>query len=562
MEEGQSSDESEDSEGEAVSEGGGGRISRKSGGRIVGVGMDKKTEEFRLKRMKLIFRFIANYGFTEDQEFLKSKVSIPELTDGNEFSDSLLLIIAAYIQARETSSPSTRWDDVHFSPTVRIVLSIASRLAANPGTPPAPSASAFISLDVMFPDLIKVVPKMSLVIPRHLCPVPTPRWVIDAIPKKKNLRKFIQEIDQFDQLRFLVQNPHLIRKVSDKTVPAWWTRDDDVNLNRLCLRHGRDDVSGLAAQDPQWAGRDGLPIGAHWAAGRIDKICPKFTQARCMQLSLLIASYGFPQTMFDRAISRTGYPWLRKFACGDSLLDLVGLEPKGEMKLITPVTVPDRVGADGLRGDSDPFFRFIQTLLPFDSPLTGTDVHDYARAMLYRVISCLGKKSDKHDQSVRDSLKITRTNEELFTLAAEGSTCLWPYGGLTRIQAFKLMWRFQTLHAIRAGQVATTDDPLMSTLFAVASSSGLDDWECVTNSNRQISDEQCLHAIERFVCKSLIAQAASSAETTPSLMGSAVKRKGSEDTPVGTKSQKITNFFKSDSKVEIVDITKDENKEQ
>jgi hypothetical protein len=78
---------------------------------------------------------------------------------------------------------------------------------------------------------------------------------------------------------------------------------------------------------------------------------------------------------------------------------------------------------------------------------------------------------------------------------------VYPQRDLTRIEAFKFMWRFQALHFLRNNSVVS------SPFGSIALALGLDKWDLVTNVNRHIKSTECFRSLMKFVCQSLIVAA-------------------------------------------------------
>ena len=517
-----------------------------------GVAPRVKTEEIRCRRMKQIVRYLLEFGVELnqgefDRKFYKFNQPGFDSLPVAGFADQLLLVVALYLQAKDGGA--AKYDEIFFCPTVRACMGMLAQFTATGESPP-PSQDPFL-LDSMFPDFSNPVNRLEMSIPSFI-PQPPPRFVTDAIPKNRNPKKLILEIDQFNEIRFLIRNPGLLKRApGDRTVPADWSVEEDVRLLTLVLEHGREEVNAVASSE--FGSRVQSSDFPKWASMRADRLVPKLTLVRSCQLTFVLAAFGLHHLLLEKALRASGFPWNRKFVCGDSCLDLIGSEIPSLLTRVPPLEHPIPLAVDDLA-----FNRFIINQLPPDTPLVTTDVADYAKALLYRVMTNLGRKSDRHDAAVKLVCKPTRTNEFLFTGEFTRSTpsVVYPQRGLTRIDAFKLMWRFQTLHFLRNGSLASVladptvqASPVASTFIPSVLSLGLDRWESITNLNRQVTPAECLHTVMRFVCRNLIeidaANAVSSASTAPV---QAVKKRTSppneeaESAPA-TKSMKLTDWF-------------------
>ena len=472
----------------------------------------------RGNRMRQIFKFICSFGLIENRETFETKFSTTIDHPVPAYVDMLSLIVSIYIFAKEAAFVSTfKLDEIHFSPVVRAALACLSRFAAT-GESPTFSDSP-INLDAMFPDFFAPISRCDITVPNSLVAQPVPKYVAQAIPKNRNFKKIIADLDEFNEFRFLIRNPNLIRKVPDaKGTPERWILDDDVALITLCLSVGKEQLCSVFAE--KFGSRTTEETPAMWAITRLDKLVSRFSQARAIQLTFLVASFGFHQNLLANVLRATGYPWTRKFACAEACLDLLK-EDKVTLDLLTPIE-PPASGPLSLmaRGDEQSFLKFLIAHLPADSPLTTIDVADYAKALLLRVIEALGKKTESHYESVCKILKPSKNNENLFP------GVVWPMKPLVRMDAFKLMWRFQTLHFLR-----TTGNP--SVFAPLAIEYGLDSWEHATNVNRHLSGSE----VFRSLVKSVVTQQ----ELDQGNL--AVKRKISTEASVPSKSMKLTEFF-------------------
>ena len=492
-----------------------------------------KIAELRLKRMKLVFRYVLAFGLTENKELFDSRFSawddpsfaeLPDLA----YADHLLLTASLYVMARQTVS--SKFDEIHFCPSVRAAVGLLAQFRTLNESPPASLEP--LSLDSMFPDLSNSIDRLDVMIPAAIVPQPLPKYITEAVPKNRNAKKIVLEIDAFNEIRFNVKvGGKLLRNVGqDRGAPDNWSREKDVELLKEVVESGREVVGEKSA----------------WKLARIEKILPKISLVRAFQLTLTIGSLGFHPPLLEKALKATGFPWTRKFACGESCMDLLA---ENEMvdTLLTPVTeVPPPMEFQ----DEGAFTRFVLTQLPPDSPLSVFDVADYAKALLYRTILALGKKSDKHDMQVRSVLKSTKSNEYMFDMTG-GLTVLSPQREITRLEAFKLMWRFQTLHFLRTAGGEFLFSQLDSasafpTLVAVARGLGLDRWELITSVNRHMKPVACLQTVMKFICdfrmKSEAAAKAEHVKVEP------VKRKSphtssGEDGEASSKMVKLTDFF-------------------
>jgi superfamily II DNA or RNA helicase len=515
-----------------------------------------KTEEARLKRMKLILRFVLSYGLNENKELFDSRFrAMPEYDAFDDieialpaFADHLLLIASLYVLSRSGSSGLTKFDEVHFCPTVRAAVGLLAQFRSTGTTPPASLEP--LLLDGMMPDLQSAIERLDLTIPVSIVPNPLPRIVTEAVPRNRNAKKLVMEIDLFNEIRFHVKNNGaLLRKVAaDKGLPTNWSREDDVELLKLYLEHGKENYVARAIEKFNQRTNEVVSDLKSALVSRPDKILPKISLVRSFQLFLVINSFGLFTGTLDRALKASGYPWVRKFACGESLIDMMADSDPPITSLLTQVAeIPPETECP----DEATFLRFLLLQLPPDSPMSTFDVSDYAKALLYRTISALGKKSDKHDSSVKTACKPTKTNENLFE-SVSGVTALYPQRDISRIEAFKIMWRFQTVHFIRSTSLQEPSTAV-STFVCLAKSVGLDRWELVTNLNRHLKPSNCLQSLMLFVCKSLI-EADAAAKNSPVAtleMGKKRKTSPTESGDEQTKVTKLTDFFAKKHEEEI-----------
>ena len=530
-----------------------------------------KSDDGRLKRMKQLLRFVSAHGLVENRALFEikfEKYNQPEfgsLEAIPAYADHLLLIASLYLMAKPLAA--SKFDEIHFCPVVRAAVGLLAQFSAGKESPP-PSLEPLV-LDSMLPDMLEAVDRLELTIPSSLVPQPLPRFVTEAVPRNRIPKKLILEIDAFNEIRYLVKNPSLIkRNLIDKQVPPQWTAEDDLDLLNLVLESGRDELAAAAIEkynqrvfviaadgSQQTFGSD--PASGGWATSRIEKLIPKFTLVRACQLTFVVASYGFHPALFDKAVRATGYPWVRKFTCSESCMQILTLEPIND--LLTPVTeIPTQFDWSDEAG----FARYVLLQLPSDSPLSTIDVTDYAKTLLYRTISALGKKTEKHDASVKSVCKHTKTNEQFFegVLSNTGVGCVYPIRGISRVEAFNFMWRFQTLHFLRSG--ALTDVPMpgaVSAFAAVATAAGLDRWDLVTNLNRHLKPTQCLQSLMKFVCSAMSDLDAVRSADLPVVKKRKSPNISDPDDQAPTKSMKLTDFFKSgdqkdEAKEEIVEL--------
>ena len=512
-----------------------------------------KTAMVRLTRMKAIFRFLLSAGLIENQTLFESRFAkfSGAPIEPSTYIEMLTMVVSLYLLARDSSGglgmPNLKFDEIHFSPIVRTALACLSRVAAGEASPA--SSDEPINLDGLMPDLLVPIPRCELNVPKSLVAQPVPKFITDAIPKNRNPRRVIADLDEFNEMRFLIKHPHLMR--GDGVNPQ-----ADVELLQLCLAHGKDELQ-------RWADELlGKGPGANWALPRVGKLLSRFSQARAIQLTFLVASFGLPASLLSSVLRGSGFPWNRKFACGESCLDLMGIggtagrsgdvpspnaDEAGKVSLtssavvstsltlltpITPPTTPPILDEPG-------FFKFLLTQLPSDTPLTALDVADYSKALLLRVVLALGRKSDKHEATVRGQLRVTKNNEICFPNREDEVSVVWPYRTPSRVDAFKLMWRFQANHFIRTGLVPEgAEDVIKSVLIPIVSANGgLDNWELVTNLNRHLSASDLFRALVRHVCESLI-QADQVESNIP-------KRKSPVEIQArASKEPKLTSFFK------------------
>ena len=544
-----------------------------------------KDAEMRLRRMKNIMRFLLEFGIIQNKMIFENKFQKFNSDDfqglpATAYADHLLLVIGLYLQARDNIAGSLngKFDEIFFCPSVRAAIGLLAQFNAT-GESPAQSEEPLL-LDSMMPDFLCPMERMDMTIPSFV-PQPLPGWITEAIPRNRNPKKLILEIDQFNELRFLTRHPQLLRRiVPDKSIPADWSIVDDVALIELMIEHGKEDMNTVGIS--LFANRVGLLKDQKmWATNRVEKIIPKITLVRGFQLTCVIASFGYFHNIFDRTVKATGFPWMRKLACGESCLELI---PGAEIShLLTPVKdLPSPVAF----ADEVGFYRYIIAQLPADTPISTIDVSDYSKALLFRVICVLGKKSDRHDAAVKSCCKVTKTNEYLFEgvfnsvvdlttgQTVSGVSAVYPQRAISRMEAFKLIWRFQTLHFLRIGALAPVMDthaglPIGSTFIPLALSSGLDRWDVVTNLNRQLKQSDCLQSLLKFAARNLIDIDA--AKSTESVVGTASAPPKKRRTPNATdgesadpesappaKSMKLTDFFASKNEEEKTETKSEE----
>ena len=517
------------------------------------------AEEMRTKRMKIIYKFLFNFGPIWNKEIFDemflakfgntlniANIAIPA------YMDMLALIIGIYVLARDTSSVATassKFDDIHFSPSVRFALGIYNKIASSGLMETPPHSAEALNVDGMVPDFLIAIDRTEINVPGSLG-TKVPKYIVEGIPLLRSYRRLLADLDAFNEMKFLISNPHLMKKLPNLT-PSW-TSQDDVELLRMVLERGRDDLQSAATAKWGASGDDGasIPSGS-WAWSRVEKLLPKFSTPRSVQLTLLFASHGYPERLFDRAIRASGYqPWIRKFSCGDSCLELLKKDRENEsveqeierLKLLTQI---DQSVLEQSASSSEEaalyeqnFYKNLLSQLPQDTVFSASDLLDYAKALLYRVVIALGKKSDKHDAQLQSVLKVSKQNENFFSSSSSSSCLLWPLRELTRIEAFKLLWRFQTLHFIRMPNWATRQssplpassaeeslavpNPIPTVFIPIAKKFGLDDWDIVTRSNRHLTSSELLRSVMKYVCQFLIDQ--DKEELNAIVVGGAKKR--------------------------------------
>ena len=525
----------------------------------------------RTARMKLIYKFIMSFGLIENRQVFDERFRDASKLEVPAYSDMLTLIIALYVLAKPGA---TKFDEIHFSPVVRSALACLSRFVSTGETPEYGVDP--ICLDGMFPDMFVAISRCDISVPSTLLVQPVASYITDSIPKNRKFKNILSDLDSFNEIRFLMKNPHFI-KPTDKAAPPNWTLENDLELLHQTLSFGKDSLLGYFEKEvPNFP-----PV---WASVRVDRIVSRFSQARCIQLTFLVASFGFATSLMSSVLKSTGYPWTRKFACGESCLEMlhegstheqsecveighvaasvsdvasapdvasataVGDPAVGGSHSLRSCVAPIRVGVlltpvqppnlPDFKSDEASFGKFLLSHLPPDCPFTTLDISDYSKSLLFRVLSVLGRKSEKHEESIYSHLRPTRNNEVLFTLV--NSVC-WPSRSFTRMEAFKLMWRFQTLHFLRTGLAGTPgvgvdpNDTEFNVLGPIALSLGLDSWEIVTNLNRHLTLNQCLQSLISYVCT--IQQQAIPPTIIPP------KRKISTEPNTNVKSMKLTSFF-------------------
>ena len=535
-----------------------------------------KTEENRLKRMKNIVKFVLSYGLVENKALFDARFgndSDPDLEPMfPAYADHLLLIVSMYLMAKSSSTMS-RFDEIHLCPTVRAAVGLLAQFRATQESPP-PSIEPLM-LDGMMPDLLHSIERLDVSVPSSLVGTPLPRFVTEAVPKNRNAKKLVLEVDAMNEIRFHVKTGGALLKRTDKPIVEQWTKEMDVELLKLVLEHGLEGnafVGPAIAMFEKFNQHGNSPSGNEkfnqgtnsppgkekfnqqgnsasvgfpsqgeltaWISGRVDRILPKLTLVRSFQLFLVVCSFGYHPALLDRVLKATGYPWVRKFACGDSLVDMLKDSDIVATLLTQVVDIPTPAMEIT---DEMSFYRFILQQLPSDSPLSTLDVSDYAKSLLYRTVSCLGKKSDKHDNQVRSLCKSSKTNDYLFDSTAGSITALYPQRSVSRMEAFKQMWRFQTLHFVKQREIEDKTSAI-GTFSLIARAVGLDRWEAVTNVNRHIRPNQCLESLMKHTCLSLMVEPSEPATTTTA------KRKtpdqlSAEDEPGSAKMTKLTDFF-------------------
>ena len=479
------------------------------------------AEEVRKTRMKKIFKFLFNFGPIWNKDIFdqmyeeKFGSSSPSQIPIPEYVDMLALIIGLYVLARDNSVPN-KYDEIHFSPTVRFALGIYNKISSSGTMETPPHNAEALNVDGMVPDFLASIDRTNINVPGSIG-TKVPKYIAEAIPRARTYRRLVSDLDAFNEMKFLLKNPDLMKKIANMT-PSW-TMQDDVELIRLALERGKEDL--YTAASAKWSG-DGIPSTSTWPWNRVEKLLPKFSFPRSVQLTLLIASYGYPDKLFDRAIRATGYqPWIRKFSCGESCLELIEKDRQEtredemeRLKLLTPVDLAVPPQSDDWSEQT--FYKSILVHLPPDTSFTPSDISDYAKGLLYRVVSALGKKSEKHDSQVLAVLRVNKQNENFFTLSGGSASLLWPQRELNRIEAFKLLWRFQTLHFVRApGWAVEPLPPITTTFIPIAQNFGLDNWEMVTTTNRHLTASEILKAVIKFVCQQMIDKDESSVPVIP-----------------------------------------------
>jgi superfamily II DNA or RNA helicase len=500
-------------------------------GRRPGTGAKSSSgvEEERLKRMKLLLKYVTAFGLTENKDLFDHRFE-PETKSLNNsllepfsaYEDHLLLIASLYVMAGR--SGTSTYDEVHFLPTVRAAVGLLAQYKSTGESPPASIEP--LLLDSMFPDLLNAIEqRLHVSIPAFLVPHPLPKFITESVSKKRSAKKILLEIDQMNEIRFHVKTKGLLLKPLTGAEASGLSKEDQVGLLKQLMEIGREKFPQLLL---------------------VEKMLPKLTLVRAFQLGLVVGSVGIAPALMERVLQASGFPWVKKFSCAESCLEM--LREEGEQvplidAFLTPITmVPPAMESV----DESSFNKFVLTYLPSDSPLTALDIQDYSRALVYRTVSVLGKKSDKHDAALKQICRSSKTNEFLFTGGEEAGIIR----NLTRIEAFKYMWRFQCLHFLRTrlGPEAFTKleaDSAIPSLVAIARGLGLDRWEIVTNVNRHIKASSCLRTVLQFVCKYSLEN-----EAPPVPVMAPPKRKSpdtssAEDGSGGpSKTVKLTDFFK------------------
>ena len=270
-----------------------------------------------------------------------------------------------------------------------------------------------------------------------------PDYIVKLVPSSfATLRGQLMEMEAVCIIRELSkqENPKVFESKKSRMQPDWWTEgSDDAALLRCVLEYGKEDCSARMMIDAHFASRIGEKFQKQFILYRVDKLVPKWWPCRTQLMTEVLVAHGLPSALLSRVFKASAYPWVKKFAQADVLAKLLEGSTVSDLKVgpSVPVAVED---------DEQATWKFLHSKLPKGFPLTPSDLTDYGKALLLKVLLVLGTKNSDTEKAVRAALKVSKANEEL----TEDESYCWP-SVLNRDQAFAILWRWQAMFFIKTG---------------------------------------------------------------------------------------------------------------